>query len=204
MEEFKANSGFGEALNALTSNPLPHVIQLLPKHSLESNDAIQQLLSDFKQLPNVDFVQVDMQWVARVQALMEIASRSVTLVSFLLGFAVTFITGNTIRLELQNRQDEVYISKLVGATNAFIQRPFLYTGFWLGFISGFLAWLIVTVMLLIVETPVERLSNLYNSSFEMRFLGFGEFLSLLMLSAGLAVVGAWAVLHYQLRQIKPQ
>lgn len=204
MAEFKAKSGFGDALNALTSNPLPHVIQLLPKHSLESNEAIQQLMSDFKQLPNVDFVQVDMQWVARVQTLMVIASRSVTLVSFLLGFAVTFITGNTIRLELQNRQDEVYISKLVGATNAFIQRPFLYAGFWLGFISGFLAWLIVTFMLLIVESPVERLSSLYNSNFDMQFLSFGEFLLLLLMSAGLAILGAWAVLYYQLRQIKPQ
>jgi cell division transport system permease protein len=204
MEEFKAHSGFADALNALTSNPLPNVIQLLPKHSLENSGAIQQLMSDFRQLPNVDFVQVDMQWVERVQTLMIIASRSVSVVGLLLGFAVTFITGNTIRLELQNRQDEVFISKLVGATNAFIQRPFMYTGFWLGFIAGFLAWLIVTIMLLVVEAPVERLSTLYNSNFEMQFLDFGEFLSLLLMASGLAVLGSWAVLHYQLRQIKPQ
>lgn len=204
MEEFKVNSGFGDALNALETNPLPNVIQLLPKNSLESNEAIQQLMAEFKQIPNVDFVQVDMQWVARVQTLMLIAGRSVTVVSILLGFAVTFITGNTIRLELQNRQDEVYISKLVGATNAFIQRPFLYTGFWLGFIAGFLAWIIVTIMLLIVESPVEKLSTLYNGSFELQFLGFFEFLTLMLLASTLAVVGSWAVLHYQLRQIKPQ
>lgn len=204
MEEFKANSGFGDALNALATNPLPNVIQLLPKNSLESNEAIQQLMAEFKQIPNVDFVQVDMQWVARVQTLMLIASRSVTVVSILLGFAVTFITGNTIRLELQNRQDEVYISKLVGATNAFIQRPFLYTGFWLGFIAGFLAWIIVTIMLLMVESPVEKLSTLYNGSFELQFLGFFEFLSLMSAASLLAVLGSWAVLHYQLRQIKPQ
>lgn len=204
MEEFKVNSGFGDALNALETNPLPNVIQLLPKNSLENNEAIQQLMAEFKQIPNVDFVQVDMQWVARVQTLMLIAGRSVTVVSILLGFAVTFITGNTIRLELQNRQDEVYISKLVGATNAFIQRPFLYTGFWLGFIAGFLAWIIVTIMLLIVESPVEKLSTLYNGSFELQFLGFFEFLTLMLLASGLAVVGSWAVLHYQLRQIKPQ
>ncbi len=204
MEEFKVNSGFGDALNALATNPLPNVIQLLPKNSLESNEAIQQLMAEFKQIPNVDFVQVDMQWVARVQTLMLIASRSVTVVSILLGFAVTFITGNTIRLELQNRQDEVYISKLVGATNAFIQRPFLYTGFWLGFIAGFLAWIIVTIMLLMVESPVEKLSTLYNGSFELQFLGFFEFLSLMSAASVLAVLGSWAVLHYQLRQIKPQ
>ncbi|WP_260839161.1 permease-like cell division protein FtsX [Methylomonas koyamae] len=204
LEEFKANSGFSDALNALERNPLPSVIQVLPKNALEHSEDIEKLMADFKQLPQVEFVQVDMQWVARLQTIMLIASRGVLLVSLLLGFAVTFITGNTIRLELQNRQDEVFISKLVGATHAFIQRPFLYTGFWLGFISGFLGWLIVTVMLLILESPVEKLSTLYNSSFELLFLSFSEFLLLLMISAALAVLGSWAVLHYQLRQLKPQ
>jgi cell division transport system permease protein len=204
MNEFKANSGFGEALNALESNPLPHVIQVLPKHVLDSREALDQLMAEIKQIPQVELVQVDMQWVERLQAIMLIASRGVMVVSVLLGFAVTFITGNTIRLELQNRQDEVYISKLVGATHAFIQRPFLYTGFWLGFIAGFSAWLIVTVMLLILETPVEKLSALYSGSFELLFLSFGEFILLLMMTSALAVLGSWIVLHYQLRQIKPQ
>jgi len=204
LDEFKANSGFGDALNALEQNPLPSVVQVQPKHTLESNADIETLMAEFKQLPQVDFVQVDMQWVARLQTIMTIASRGVMLVSLLLGFAVTFITGNTIRLELRNRQDEVYISKLVGATNAFIQRPFLYTGFWLGFIAGFLGWLIVTVMLLILESPVEKLSVLYNSAFELLFLSFGEFLLLLTISSALAVCGAWVVLHYQLRLLKPE
>lgn len=204
MEEFKANSGFGDALNALEGNPLPNVIQVLPKDVLDNREALDALLAEFKQMPQVDFVQVDMQWVERLQAIMRIASRGVTLVSVLLGFAVTFITGNTIRLELHNRQDEVFISKLVGATHAFIQRPFLYTGFWLGFIAGFSAWLIITIMLLIVETPVEKLSGLYNSSFQLLYLSFSEFILLLMMASGLAVLGSWAVLHYQLRQLKPQ
>ncbi len=203
MEEFKLNSGFGDALNALDSNPLPSVIQLLPKNVMASNEDIENIMAEIKQLPQVDFVQVDMQWVSRVQAIMQIASRGVWLISILLGFAVTFITGNTIRLELQNRQDEVFISKLVGATQSFIQRPFLYTGFWLGFIAGFLAWVIVTFMLLTLETPVEKLSTLYNGSFELKFLGFSEFILLLIISSLLAVVGSWAVLNYQLRQLKP-
>lgn len=204
MDEFKAHSGFGDALKALDSNPLPSVIQVLPKNTLQGSAEIEQLMSEFKQLQQVDFVQVDMQWVERVQTIILIASRGVTVVSILLGFAVTFITGNTIRLELQNRQDEVFISKLVGATEAFIQRPFLYTGFWLGFIAGFLAWLIITIMLLILETPVEKLSTLYNGSFELLFLSFSEFILMIMIAAILAVIGSWAVLHYQLRQIKPQ
>lgn len=204
MAEFKANSGFGEALNALETNPLPNVIQVLPKDILDNRAALDALMAEFRTMPEVDFVQVDMQWVERLHAIMRIASRGVNIVAVLLGFAVTFITGNTIRLELHNRQEEVYISKLVGATHAFIQRPFLYTGFWLGFIAGFCAWLIITVMLLILEQPVEQLSSLYHNSFELLYLSFSEFILLLMLASGLAVLGAWAVLHYQLRQLKPQ
>ncbi len=204
MDEFKTNSGFADALNALEINPLPHVIQVLPNKVLDGMDTIDKLMAEIKQLPQVEFVQVDMKWVERLQAIMLIASRGVLVVSVLLGFAVTFITGNTIRLELQNRQDEVFISKLVGATNAFIQRPFLYTGFWLGLIAGFSAWVIITTMLLILENPVESLSALYSGSFELLFLGFVDSMLLLMITSTLAVLGSWVVLHYQLRQLKPQ
>ncbi|MGR8930753.1 MAG: permease-like cell division protein FtsX [Gammaproteobacteria bacterium] len=204
MSEFKANSGFGEALNALDQNPLPHVIQILPKDVLDSREALDNLVAEFRKMQEVDFVQVDMQWVERLHAIMRIASRAVTVVAVLLGFAVTFITGNTIRLELHNRQEEVFISKLVGATHSFIQRPFLYTGFWLGFVAGFSAWLVITIVLLILEAPVEKLSSLYNSNFQLLYFSFSEFILLLMLASGLAVLGSWAVLHYQLRLLKPQ
>lgn len=204
MDEFKLNSGFGDALSALETNPLPSVILVQPKNALDSDEDMQRLMREFKQLPQVDFVQVDMKWVERMQTIMTIARRAVFLVSVLLGFAVTFITGNTIRLELYDRRHEVYISKLVGATNSFIQRPFLYTGFWLGFIAGFLAWIIITTMQLLIESPVEQLSVLYNGSFQLRFLGFFEFLVLMITTSGLAVLGSLGVLHYQLQHLKPQ
>ncbi|MGD0961172.1 MAG: permease-like cell division protein FtsX [Methylomonas sp.] len=204
MEEFKQHSGFGEALDALESNPLPNVIQVQPKNALDGKEEVNKLLVEFKQMPQVALVQVDMQWMERLQSIMIIASRGVTLVSILLSFAVTFIVGNTIRLELQNRRDEVYISKLVGATDGFIQRPFLYAGFWLGFISGFLAWIVITIMLFLIESPVEKLSSLYNSDYQLLFLSFSEFLLLLVIASLLSVIGAWVVLRYQLRQLKPQ
>lgn len=204
MEEFKLNSGFAEALSALDQNPLPSVIQVQPKNVLETDEEIHHLMTEFKQLPQVDFVQVDMQWVDRMQTLMVLISRAVYLVSLLLGVAVLFISGNTIRLELHSRRDEVYISKLVGATQSFIQRPFLYSGFWLGFLAAIVGWIIVGLMLLLVENPVEKLSTLYNSDFELQYLGFTETLTLLTLSSGLAMVGAFGVLQYQLRQLKPE
>ena len=204
LKEFQSYSGFGEAVKALEKNPLPIVIQVLPKNSLENKQALEALLEDFKRAAEVDFAQMDMQWVKRLQSIMEVARRGVTILSLLLGAGVLFITANTIRLELYNRRDEVVIAKLVGATNGFIHRPFLYSGFWIGFFSGVTAWFIVTTIMLILKRPVEKLSELYDDAFHVLFLGFTETLALLVISSVLGVVGSWIVLHFQLRQLKPE
>jgi Predicted permease. len=138
LAEFQSYSGFGEAVKALEKNPLPIVIQVLPKNSFENEQALEVLLDDFKRSAEVDFAQMDMQWVKRLQSIMEVARRGVILLSLLLGAGVLFITANTIRLELHNRRDEVVIAKLVGATNGFIHRPFCTVVFGLAF---FPAWL---------------------------------------------------------------
>lgn len=204
LVEFKQYSGFGDALSILEANPLPTVIQVLPKNTLNDIKAIDSLMLEFNQSPKVDFSQLDMQWMQRLQSMMEIMQRGVFILSLLLGFAVVVITGNTIRLELQNRQDEVIVAKLVGATHAFIQRPFLYTGFWLGFIAGLVACLLVAVIMLIIQAPIENLSSLYDASFDLSYLGFFDVITLLSLSSILSILGAWVVLHYQLQQIKPK
>lgn len=204
LKEFKTYSGFGEALNILENNPLPCVIQVLPENSLDELKAIEDLMAEFDQLPQVDFVQLDMQWIKRLQSIMKIVQRGVFLLTVLLGVAVLFIIGNTIRLELQNRRDEVLVEKLVGATHSFIQRPFLYTGFWLGFLSGFVALVLVTIMTFVLQNPVERLSALYNGSFNVVYLGFMDIIMLFTIASILGIVGSWGVLHYQLQQIKPE
>ena len=204
LAEFQTYSGFGEAVKALEKNPLPAVIQVLPKNSLENEQVLDALLDDFKRSTEVDFAQMDMQWVKRLQSIMDVARCGVTILSLLLGAGVLFITANTIRLELHNRRDEVVIAKLVGATNSFIHRPFLYGGFWIGFFSGVAAWFIVTTIMLILKQPIERLSGLYDDGFHVLFLGFTETLALLVISSVLGVVGSWIVLHFQLRQLKPE
>jgi cell division transport system permease protein len=204
LEEFQAYSGFGEAVKALEQNPLPIVIQVLPKNTLEDGQELEKLFNTFKQSVEVDFAQMDMQWIKRLQSFMELARRSSTVLSLLLGIAVLFVTGNTIRLELHKRREEVAIAKLVGATNSFIQRPFLYTGFWIGFFAGVAAWFIVAVMMLIVKHPIEELSGLYEGDFHVLFLSYSETLALLFISSLLGVAGSWAVLSYQLQQLKPE
>jgi cell division transport system permease protein len=204
LAEFKTYSGFGAAINALEKNPLPVVIQVLPKNTLEDKQGLENLLKSFQQSPEVDFAQMDLQWIERLQSIMAVARLFATLLNLMLGGAVLFIIGNTIRLELHTRRDEVVIEKLVGATNAFIRRPFLYTGFWIGFISGVSAWFVVTILMLILRDSVEKLSGLYEDSFHLLFLDFTQTLALIGISSALGVLGSWTVLICQLQNTKSE
>ncbi|MBE0468910.1 MAG: ABC transporter permease [Methyloprofundus sp.] len=204
LAEFQQYSGFGAALNALESNPLPAVIQVFPIQEITETYQLTQLLEQAKNEQEVDFAQIDMDWVARLQSIMRIANQVVMLLSSLLAVAVIFITGNTIRLELQTRRDEVVVEKLVGATNAFICLPFLYSGFWFGFIAGCFAWCIIAMMLFMVSSPIAHLSLLYQSQFQLHFMNLLESVGLIFGASALGVLGASAIVSHQLRLLKPE
>jgi len=204
LAEFRQYSGFGRALNALENNPLPAVIQVIPDDTMTEAYQLERLLVQLQSEKVVDFAQMDMEWVSRLQTIMQIADRAVHLISGLLAVAVIFITGNTIRLELQSRYDELVVEKLVGATNAYICLPFLYSGFWFGFISSLFAECIISLMLLVLESPLDKLSLLYQSQFQLQFVSFSEFLILLLGASCLGALGALAVASYQLRLVKPR
>jgi cell division transport system permease protein len=204
LAEFKTYSGFGSAIDFLEKNPLPIVLQVLPKNTLKDKQALENLFKTVEQFSEVDYAQVDMQWVERLQSMIEVARCGTALLSFIISIGVLFIIGNTIRLELHNRCDEVMIAKLVGATNSFIRRPFLYTGFWIGFISGVSAWFIVAVLMLILRQPVEKLSGLYEGDFHLIFLSFTETLELLVIASLLGIFSSWVVLLFQLRHTRPE
>ncbi len=204
MAEFKGFSGFGDAIDVLEKNPLPIVIEVLPKDSLVDKQALTKLFENFKKSTEVDFAQMDMAWVERLQSIVSTARLGAILLAILLGLAVFFIAGNTIRLEIHNRRQEIIIAKLVGATNSFIQRPFLYTGFWIGFLSGVAGWFIATLIMLILRQSVENLSGLYSGAFHLMFFSYLETLILLAASTLLAVFGSWLVLHIQIKQFRPE
>ncbi|MDP3010311.1 MAG: permease-like cell division protein FtsX [Methylococcales bacterium] len=204
LAEFKTYSGFGAAIDVLDKNPLPIVLQVLPKNSLQNKQELERLFKTLDEFKEVDYAQVDMQWVERLQSIVEVARCGTALFSFMIGIGVLFIIGNTIRLELNNRRDEVMISKLVGATNGFIRRPFLYTGFWIGFISGISAWFINAILMLILRQPVEKLSGLYEGDLHLVFLSFTETVELLAIASFLGIFSSWAVLIVQLRHTRPE
>lgn len=195
LEEFQQYSGFGSALDALKNNPLPHVIQVAPKESHANPTDLTLLVNQLQEDPEIDQIQLDMAWLKRLNAILGIAERSITLLTGLLGLAVLLIVGNTIRLELNNRREEIEITRLVGATRAFIRRPFLYCGFWYGLLGGLIASILVNGSVWLLHGPTSTLSQLYQSSFSLHFMSFSNFLLLNVFSVFLGILGAWIVVH---------
>jgi len=203
LKEFKTLSGFGDALKALKENPLPAVLVIQPSTEQQSAGIAEQLLDKLKRNPEVDVAQLDMQWIKRLYAIMEIVRHGVIILTALLALAVLLVVGNTIRLAIQNRRDEIVVIKLIGGTDAFIRRPFLYNGVWYGLIGGMIAVILITSALLIISGPVEHLTGLYKSQFELSYLGFGSILNLLMASTLLGLLGSWLAVGRHLREIEP-
>lgn len=201
LKELAAYSGFGDALAALNSNPLPAVIIVQP--AATDAAAVARLLAELKTLPEADRVQFDSEWLEKLQALLAIAQRGTAVFSLLLGFGVLFIVGNTIRLELQNRREEIAVTKILGATHRFIRRPFVHAGVWYALLGAVLAWLLANLLILGVRTPANRLAELYGSPFRLSFLGLTDTLILLASAVLLGVTGAWIVVAHFLREIDP-
>lgn len=199
--EFRQHAGLGDALDALPDNPLPAVIMLTPVDTAASQMA--GLQQTFSALPEVAEAVVDLEWLQRLQAMLALAQRSIFVLALLLGLAVLLVVGNTIKMTIQSRQDEIVVSKLVGATDAWVQRPFLYTGIWYGVCGAMLAWLMIQFAWLLLDTPVQTLGRLYNSQFELHGLEWGGSLLLLVISLLLGWGGAWLAVYRHLRRIEP-
>ena len=143
-----------------------NVIVILPADGSRSAQAVDDLRRRLADELPADLVQADTAWVARLQAMLDLVRRTVFLAGLFLALGVLIIVGNTIRLDIQNRRDEIEVSKLIGATDGFIRRPFLYTGAWYGILGGLLALGLVTGSLFALDDPVRRLSGLYGCRVE--------------------------------------
>lgn len=205
LEEFRELSGFGDALQTLESNPLPHVLEIRAESATaeDPEQAMATLVDELGRLPEVELAQLDMQWLKRFAALMDIGRRGILVVGALLALAVLLIVGNTIRLDIQNRRDEIEVSKLIGATDAFIRRPFLYTGLWYGLLGALLAWILVSIGFWLVDAPVRRLAGLYDSSFLLSMLSWQGIGLLLLSGIALGLAGSWVAVGRHLDAIEP-
>ena len=203
LTELQDDTAFSEILAALDDNPLPHTVVIRPK-SEATPDALTALHDDLVARPSVDLVRLDTEWLERLNAFLELARRAVWIAAVLLVGAVIVIIGNTIRLDIQNRRAQIEVSKLLGASDGFVRRPFLYTGFWYGLCGAVFALLLLSLSLWLISGPAERLVKLYGGGFQP--IGVDRLTLLTMIAGGLlaGLGGAWIAVARHLSDIQPK
>lgn len=201
LASFRTESGLGAVLDALEENPLPNTLVVSPASGIDAD--VETLARELGALPEADVVQLDTAWVARLRAMLTLAARIVDIASVLLGLAVAIVVGNTIRLEIENRKVEIEVTKLVGGTDAFIRRPFLYLGLCYGLFGAVIATGLIGLTLWLIAAPVAALADLYGSGFRLAGLSLADIGVLLGGGALLGWAGAALATARHLRAIEP-
>lgn len=204
LSEFKEGSGLGDLVNYLDENPLPSVVLIKPKLNHNNPESLTGLQQALIANPQVADVRLDLLWVKRLHQFIQIAERFLIILSCLLVLGVFLVIGNTLRVTIEQCRDEILVSKLVGATNAYVRRPFLYMGLWYGLIGGFIASLILATIYFALTEPVQQLANLYQSSFQLQGMNWVEALQLMLMSGIVGLAGAWLAVDRQLYWIQPK
>lgn len=189
LKEFQENTGFKQVITALSTNPLPGVLEVVP--AVQDQLDLSRLQLFLQQLPQVAQVQLDMQWVNRLYGILNLANRIVYSIMVLLAAGVLLIIGNTLRLALQKYHLEISVIKLIGGSNSYIRRPFLYAGILYGLTAGIVAWLLLDTFISWLQIPVANLSQLYGSQFQLHSLNLSGTAILLLCSILLGFVGTW-------------
>ncbi len=204
MLDFREASGFGESLDMLEENPLPWVMQVSPQPG--STEQLQQrvdaLTGFLRTIDSVEVTQFDYKWLQRLGRMMELGQATVTVLIFLFGLAVVVVVANTIRLDVASHAEEIEIMALVGAGNAFVRQPFLYTGLWYGLMGGLLAEALLWLAMLYLGRPLGLLLETYGTVFNLRGLGANNVLWVLLGGGFLGWVGAWISVQRYLRRLK--
>jgi cell division transport system permease protein len=203
LQEFRDKAGFGAALDALDHNPLPHTLVVTPAAGAANPAAVESLRAFLAAWPETELVQLDAEWVNRFNALLNVLRSVLLVISCLLAAAVIAVVGNTIRLEILNRRSEIEVIKLVGGSNAFVRRPFLYTGALYGLLAAALAWLIVALCLLVLRPSVAAMAQAYGSSFSLQGASWRQLQWLLLGGVALGWLGALLATTRHLARIQP-
>ncbi|MFO0512724.1 MAG: permease-like cell division protein FtsX [Gammaproteobacteria bacterium] len=204
LKEFREYSGFGSALDALTDNPLPHALVVQPRVEQRDGGTIERLRASLAGTPDVDTVQADAEWARRLAALLDVLRTLFLAAAALLAVGVLAVIGNTIRLEIGARREEIEVTKLVGGSDAFVRRPFLYAGLFQGLFGGLLSLGLVALVIASVEAPIARLTALYGGRFRLGGLSLEEAGVVLLVGALLGLLGAWIGAARHLSRIEPR
>jgi cell division transport system permease protein len=199
LNELQQQAGIDNVLANLQNNPIPWAIVIVPAKRYASPEALNDLTQNIKRNPEVDTVQLDMLWVERLFNLVSLAKRAAFALGLFLGIGVLLIVNNCIRSATQANKKEIDVIKLIGGTNAFIRRPFLYAGAVYGLLGSIIAWQLVDLLLLWLKTPVSHLAVLYNSSFHLLGIGLLDTFILIISSIVLSWLGSWLAVTRFLR-----
>jgi cell division transport system permease protein len=201
--EFRSDSGFGTALDALAENPLPDTLVVTPTLAASTPQGTEALKTAIAAMSEVQTVQIDTEWVKRLHAILDLLRRVVLLTGALLAIGIVLIVSNTIRLDILNRRAEIEVMKLVGASDGFTRRPFLYSGIWYGLGGGLLALVLVAIASSVLARPVARLAFLYGSAFKLEGLKVMTAWAVLGLAVALSWMGSWLAATRHIRAIEP-
>lgn len=203
LKEFKALSGFGQALEYLDKNPLPATVMVTPTSRSSQAQAAQELLAKLEAEREVEHGKLDLEWLSRLEAMAQLLENIVKGVALLLCLSVLLIVGNTIRLAILNQKEAIAVMKLVGATDSFIQRPFLYAGIWYGILGGLLACVAVALLAQYLSAALTKLTDLYDSHFILQGLTFSEGMTLIGAAVLLGLLGSYLSVRQHIREIEP-
>ncbi|WP_295469896.1 permease-like cell division protein FtsX [uncultured Pseudomonas sp.] len=202
LKEFQKDSGLGEALKELPSNPLPGVVVVTPEEVDKA--ALEALRTRLAELPKVQQAQLDLVWVERLAAILKLGDRFVFGLTVLLVAALLLVIGNTIRLHIENRRTEIEVIKLVGGTDSYVRRPFLYMGALYGIGAGVLSWGVLAFGLNWLNESVIDLAGLYGSDFALTGVPVADGFSLLLGAVFLGYIGAWIAVARHLSELAPR
>lgn len=202
LQQLQQDNGLTNIAASLERNPLPDAF--IVHTQKDSTAALEQLRATLQNWPEIELVQFDSDWVERLDAILDLGRLIMLMLSTLLSIAIVAIMFNTIRLQILTKRDEIEISKLIGATDSFIQRPFLYFGAIQGLVGGIVAWLIVAFLVDRMNRQLVDLTQLYSTDFQLHFLAITDSLSLLIFSAWLGWLGARISVASHLWQIEPR
>lgn len=204
LNSLKGTKALEDVIEHLPENPLPAVIAVTLSDGSLTKEAIFEVQQRVNGNPLVDQTRVDMDWLKKIQSIVNLVAIVGAGLSLILAIGVILVVGNTIKLAIDARRDEIIVTKLVGATSTFIRRPFLYMGVWLGLASALIAWLILALCMFALTNYIGTISEAYSTDISLQGLDFIGIFQLLIFSTSLGWIGAWVAASQQIRVLEPQ
>ena len=204
LTAFEKSTGIENILESLSKNPLPTTLVITPDDDFLESLKLEQLIDNINKIDGIDEVQINQEWLQRLNVITEFIMTIVYVLAGLIACAIIFILSNTIRLLIANRRNEIVVSKLVGASDSYVRQPFLYLGFLYGLLGGLLAFGIYWLVIFILQTPINEFASSYGTNFHLHELNDKESAALIIGAAVLGWLAARFSVNKHLNKIKPR